>query len=128
MVGHIRYPGIDQNRPASLSSEIIGGWLRSDLGFSGVVITDDLAAMRGVSEQGTMQERAVDAIDAGVDLVLFVAHDEIAEIVTAIVERASADPSFLQRIDESLERVLRLKASFGLVAPLNPEQFPQNRC
>ena len=42
MTGHIRYPGIDGNRPASLSREITTGWLRTELGFAGVVITDDL--------------------------------------------------------------------------------------
>lgn len=128
MVGHIRYPGVDQNRPASLSPEIIGGWLRREFGFSGVVVTDDLAAMRGVGEAGTPGDRAVAAIKAGVDLVLFVDHDEISEIVAAIVERGETDPNFLRRINESLDRVLRLKASLGLVVPLNPEQFSQHRC
>ena len=35
MTGHIRYPGIDGNRPASLSHEITTGWLRTELGFAG---------------------------------------------------------------------------------------------
>ena len=123
MTGHIRYPGIDGNRPASLSREITTGWLRTELGFAGVVITDDLATMRGVTEEGTAGARAVAAVEAGADLVLFVSYHEIEQIVASIVERATADPSFLARVDESLDRLLRLKAALGLVAPLDPDQF-----
>lgn len=124
MTGHIRYRGVDQNRPASLSSEITNGWLRNELGFGGVVITDDLATMVGVTEEGTAGARAVAAIEAGADLVLFVSHSEIEQIIASILERAAADPGFLARIDESLDRLLRLKAALGLVAPLDTDQFP----
>lgn len=123
MTGHIRYPGIDGNRPALLSQEITTGWLRGELGFAGVVITDDLAVMHGVTEEGTAGARAVAAIEAGADLVLFVAHSEIEQIVASIVERATVDPSFAARVDESLDRVLRLKAALDLVAPLDSDQF-----
>ena len=81
------------------------------------------ATMRGVTEEGTAGARAVAAIEAGADLVLFVSYHEIDQIVASIVERATADPSFLARVDESLDRLLRLKAALGLVAPLNPDQF-----
>lgn len=123
MTGHIRYQGVDGNRPASLSSEITNGWLRGELGFNGVVITDDLATMAGVTVEGSAGARAVAAIEAGADLVLFVSHSEIDQIVASIVERASADPGFLARVDESLDRLLRLKAALGLVVPLDPAQF-----
>ena len=124
MTGHIRYPGIDGGRPASLSHEITTGWLRGELGFEGVVITDDLSLMRGVTEEATAGTRAVAAIEAGADLALFVTFGEIEQVVDAIVERATVDPSFAARVDESLDRVLRLKAALGLVVPLDPDQFP----
>ena len=123
MTGHIRYPDVDGGRPASLSDQITSGWLRGELGFTGVVITDDFATMRGVTEDGTAGARAVAAVEAGADLVLFVSYREIEQIVASIVERATADPNFLARVDESLDRLLRLKAALGLVAPLNPDQF-----
>ena len=123
MTGHIRYPGIDGSRPASLSHEITTGWLRTELGFAGVVITDDLAVMRGVSEEGTAGALAVAAIEAGADLVLFVTYSEIEQIVASIVERANADLSFSARVDESLDRLLRLKAALGLVDNLDPDRF-----
>ena len=123
MTGHIRYPGIDGGRPASLSAEITEGWLRGELGFDGVVITDDLATMRGVTIEGTAGARAVASIEAGADLVLFVSHSEVEQIVASIIERATTDPAFLARVDASLDRLLRLKAAFGLVAPLDPDWF-----
>lgn len=124
MTGHIRYPGVDGDRPASLSAEITEGWLRGELGFDGVVITDDLASMRGVTEEGTAGARAVASIEAGADLVLFVSHAGVEQIVSSIVERADADPAFSARVDASLDRLLRLKAALGLVAPLDPDRFP----
>jgi len=124
MTGHIRYRGVDGHRPASLSSEITDGWLRGELGFGGVVITDDLAAMVGVTEEGTAGARAVAAIEAGADLALFVYHGEIQQIVASIVARAAEDPGFLARVDESLGRLLRLKAALGLIDLLDPDEFP----
>ncbi len=123
MTGHIRYPGVDGGRPASLSAEITEGWLRGELGFDGVVITDDLATMRGVTIEGTAGARAVASIEAGANLVLFVSHGEVQQIVASIIERATTDPAFLARVDASLDRLLRLKAALGLVAPLDPDQF-----
>ena len=123
MTGHIRYRGVDGGRPASLSNEITSGWLRGELGFTGVVITDDFATMRGVTEDGTAGARAVAAIEAGADLVLFVSYHEVEQIVASIIERATADPNFSARVDASLDRLLRLKAALGLVASLDHDQF-----
>ena len=123
MTGHIRYRGVDGGLPASLSNEITSGWLRGELGFTGVVITDDFATMRGVTEDGTAEARAVAAIEAGADLVLFVSYNEVEQIVASIIERATADSSFSARVDASLDRLLRFKAALGLVAPLDPDQF-----
>ena len=99
MTGHIRYLDVDGGRPASLSNEITTGWLRGELGFAGVVITDDLSLMWGVTEEGTAGTRAVAAIEAGADLSLFVDFSEIEQIVATIVDRATADPSFAARVD-----------------------------
>lgn len=79
MTGHVRFDDPETDAapgpPASLSREITTGWLREGLGFEGVIITDDLASMRAVldgTDGSTAAGRAVAAIDAGADLVLFV--------------------------------------------------------
>jgi beta-N-acetylhexosaminidase len=69
MVGHVRYPALDPERPASLSASVIEDLLRRRLGFAGLVMTDDLdmAAVAGAAGRGDV---ALQAIEAGADLAL----------------------------------------------------------
>ena len=69
MTAHIRFDAVDATVPATLSQPIIHGLLRDELGFEGVVISDDLE-MQGVSDSFSISEAAVRAVQAGVDLVL----------------------------------------------------------
>lgn len=69
MTAHIVYPQIDPDRPATLSPAVLGGILRQDLGYDGVVITDALM-MKAVAERFGYAKSAVMAIEAGADMVL----------------------------------------------------------
>jgi beta-N-acetylhexosaminidase len=69
MTAHIVYPQIDPERPATLSPALIGGILRGDWGYDGVVITDALM-MKAVAERFGYARSAVMAIEAGADMVL----------------------------------------------------------
>lgn len=69
MTAHIVYPQIDPDRPATLSPELLGGILRRDWGYDGVVITDALM-MKAVAERFGYARSAVMAIEAGADMVL----------------------------------------------------------
>ncbi|WP_422009957.1 beta-N-acetylhexosaminidase [Roseateles sp.] len=69
MTAHIVYPQIDPDRPATLSRALLGGILRRDLGYDGVVITDALM-MKAVAERFGYARSAVMAIAAGADMVL----------------------------------------------------------
>ncbi len=69
MTAHIRFDAVDATVPATLSQPIIHGLLRDELGFEGVVISDDLE-MQGVSDSFSISEASVRAVQAGVDLVL----------------------------------------------------------
>ncbi|MGD9783403.1 MAG: glycoside hydrolase family 3 N-terminal domain-containing protein [Hyphomicrobiaceae bacterium] len=71
MIGHQSLAVIDPDNPASASEEVIQGILRRDWGFNGIVITDDLA-MGAIRHRraGGMPKAAVDALNAGADLVL----------------------------------------------------------
>jgi beta-N-acetylhexosaminidase len=122
MTGHIRYDGVDDGLPASLSEEITTGWLRETLGFDGVVITDDLHTMQGVA-QFAPDERGVTAIAAGADLALYVATDDAAGVVGAIETRMREDAAFAARARDSAARVLRLKAALGLLPDVDPALF-----
>lgn len=69
MTAHIVYPQLDPERPATLSPALIGGILRRDWGYDGVVITDALM-MKAVAERFGYAKSAVMAIEAGADMVL----------------------------------------------------------
>ncbi len=114
MTGHIRYEGVDNGTPASLSG-VITSWLRADLAYDGVIITDDMHVMRGVGSDLTPAQRAIAALRAGADLALFVGVDDAADIVAGLVAEASVDAAFADRIAESAARVLRLKGALGLI-------------
>jgi beta-N-acetylhexosaminidase len=67
MVAHVLYPAVD-SRPASFSARWIQGVLRSELGFGGLVVADDLS-MAGAASIGTLAVRAETALGAGCDLL-----------------------------------------------------------
>ncbi|WP_418275531.1 glycoside hydrolase family 3 N-terminal domain-containing protein [Isoptericola jiangsuensis] len=110
MVSNAVYAKIDPDVPAPFSEKVVDGLLRDDLGFDGVIITDDVSAAAAV-QYLSPAERAVDAIDAGVDVVLASADPAVVPAMAdAIAERARDDAEFAQRVDESASRVLAAKA------------------
>ncbi len=109
MVSSATYSLIDPSAPAVFSSTIVTDMLRTEMGFSGVVITDDVSAAVQVQDVGA-GDRAVRAIRAGCDLVLASADPTVAaDMVKALIAAAQSDPAFAARVDESATRVLNLK-------------------
>src|SRR5207237_3709569 len=87
MTSHPVYPKLDPSGvPATFSRRLVGDWLRGELGFGGVIVSDDLE-MGAVSETCPIGEATVRAADAGHDLLL-VCHTEPAQraAATALVE------------------------------------------
>ncbi len=105
MLGHIIATDIDPETPATLSSTVIQEVLRGELGFEGIVITDAFT-MAGLGEM-TEAQAAVMAVEAGCDMILAPGDPEAA--VKAISENVSPE-----RIEESYQRILSLKRSWGL--------------
>jgi beta-N-acetylhexosaminidase len=113
MVGHIVYPAIDPNRPASLSPEAIG-ILRGELSFDGVVVTDDLA-MAGATGGGTVAQAAVAAVKAGADLLIISSPpQQQAHAYDAVVGAVESGKIPRERLEASVERVLRVKEDYPL--------------
>lgn len=111
MVSSATYSLIDPSAPAVFSSTIVTDMLRREMGFSGVVITDDVSAAAQVQDVSA-GDRAVRAIRAGCDLVLASADPTVAaDMVKALIATARSDPAFAARVDESATRVLNLKKS-----------------
>ena len=111
MVSSATYSLIDPSAPAVFSSTIVTDMLRREMGFSGVVITDDVSAAVQVQDVSA-GDRAVRAIRAGCDIVLASADPTVAaDMVKALITTAQSDPAFAARVDESVTRVLNLKKS-----------------
>ncbi len=114
MTAHVQVPAVDPDgTPGSLSRKLITGLLRERIGFDGLVITDDLE-MRAISETRGVGPAAVQAIQAGADIVMVIwtprRKQEVHESLLAAVRDGSISH---QRLDESVRRVLTLKARRG---------------
>jgi beta-N-acetylhexosaminidase len=111
MVGHGHYPAFDgeKPRPASLSPTIITDLLRKELGFTGLVLTDDME-MGAISEIGSFEDAVVESFQAGADMILVCHTAEKAlaanEALTKAIE--SGRISF-QRLFESQQRIQQFR-------------------
>ncbi|MFF3064606.1 glycoside hydrolase family 3 N-terminal domain-containing protein [Oerskovia sp. NPDC057915] len=107
------YDQIDGSLPAAFSPVVVDGLLRGDLGFGGVVITDDVSKAEQV-QAWSPGDRAVLTIAAGGDMVLASADPAVVpEMATALVGRAQADPAFAATVDAAVLRVLAAKERLG---------------
>ena len=117
MTAHVLYPVWDARLPATLSRRIAREILREDLGFSGLVVSDDLG-MRAVADRWPIEELVVQSLLAGVDHFLVrepQARQEAA--FAALVRAAETQPEVRARAQESAARTARFKA---LLSPRMP--------
>ncbi len=111
MLGHIAVPAIDASgAPATLSPLLAGEMLRREMGFEGLIVTDAME-MAGVRPAWT-GEASVRAVAAGADLLLLPADTEVA--IQALVRAVGEGQLSEARLDESIRRVLTVKARLGL--------------
>jgi len=112
MAGHLLYPAVDAERPASLSPKWMG-ILREDLGFDGVVVTDDLA-MAGASGGGTPERAAVEAVGAGADLLVVSSPpQQQADAYDAVVAAVESGEIPEERVRASVRRLIEVKETYG---------------
>ena len=109
MVSHAMYPQIDPDHPASLSKAIITDWLRKDIGYNGVVVTDDMD-MGALANHYTFGDMAVQSILAGSDILL-VCHEyeHMQEAYNGLMKAVKDGRISKERLDESVKRILLMK-------------------
>lgn len=113
MVGSANYAKIDPGVPAMFSRTVVTDMLRGDLGFDGVVITDDVNAQ---SVRSTSPgQRAVKFVEAGGDITLTGDASVAPAMLEALAAKAGKDDDFAQQVDASVHRVLDLKDRMGLL-------------
>lgn len=108
MVGHLIYPAIDPQLPASLSPAAMK-LLRDQLRFKGVIVTDDLS-MEGAKRGGTVAQAAVAAVSAGADMMIISGTpQDQADAYNAVVEAVESGRISRQQIDGSVRRIMEVK-------------------
>lgn len=108
------YARLDPRHPASFSPTVVRHLLRRDLGFPGVVVSDDLGIARQV-QRWAPGERARMFVSAGGDLVLTVEPGDVPAMTASLVAAARDSATMRARVRESALRVLTLKARLGLL-------------
>ena len=114
MVSHAMYPQIDADHPSSLSKVLITDWLRKDMGYNGVVVTDDMD-MGALAKHYTFGDMAVQSILAGSDILL-VCHEyeHMQEAYNGLMKAVKDGRISKERLDESVKRILLMKMSRGM--------------
>ncbi|MER8058213.1 MULTISPECIES: glycoside hydrolase family 3 N-terminal domain-containing protein [unclassified Streptomyces] len=114
MVSSATYNKIDAKHIAAFSPTVIGQLLRGQMGFKGVVISDDIGNAVAV-RSFTPAQRALDFTSAGGDMILTVRPDVIPAMARAIQTRMGQDASYKAKVDASVRRILDAKHNAGLL-------------
>ncbi|HVM33431.1 MAG TPA: glycoside hydrolase family 3 N-terminal domain-containing protein, partial [bacterium] len=110
MLSHVTYAAIDPDHPASLSPKVIQGLLRGELGFKGLVICDDLQ-MGAIRKNLTVEEAALQAVNAGVDLIIATG-DTSEALLDGLVAAAREGKISLAQARESYGRIQTIRAKY----------------
>jgi beta-N-acetylhexosaminidase len=127
MTAHVMFPALDPQRPATLSPPILTTILRGELGFAGLVVSDDLG-MRAVAERAPIEELVVESLMAGVDH--FLVRQPMARQVAAgeaLVRAAEARSDVRARVLESAARMIAFKARSHVGLPTESDVLAAQR-
>jgi len=117
MTAHVVYPAWDPTLPATLSRRIAHGILRDELGFAGMLVSDDLG-MRAVADRFPVEALVVEGLLAGIDHFLIREPEERqARGYQALVQAGEARAEVRRRIEESAGRVAQFKSKLGVPMP-----------
>ncbi len=119
MTAHIFHAHLDPDWPATLSHAVITGILREQLHYDGVVVSDDLQ-MQAISGRYPLETILQQAIEAGVDILMFgnnVSYDAdiVPKVMATLSRLVAAGAIDRDRIEQSYQRIIRLKQRFSLV-------------
>jgi beta-N-acetylhexosaminidase len=119
MTAHVLYPALDADRPATLSRAILTDLLRTQLGFNGVVVSDDLE-MRAIADHQSIGDAAIATLSAGADVLLVCEHLSQAALAGSAIEKAAGDgvlaPQLITAASQRLRRLREMRARLPAVA------------
>ena len=131
MTAHIIFTALDPEMPATLSPVILGDVLRGELGFEGLIVSDSMN-MGSMKRNYDPADAAIGAFKAGVDLMMLAEehYDHDVEsylqnqrsLISAVIHAVEDGTISSERVDEAVERVLRLKREAGFSVEPAPER------
>ena len=114
MVGHLIIKDVDKKYPASLSKEVIQKYLIQKYNYKGLIITDDLKMM-AIRLHYNMKTAVLKAIEAGNDIIMIgMSYKKINKIIKFIVKKVKKGELSIDRINESVEKIIRMKEKYKL--------------
>ncbi|MEM7677627.1 MAG: beta-N-acetylhexosaminidase [Myxococcota bacterium] len=117
MTAHIVFSALDPDHPATLSTKVLHPLLREELGYEGVIVSDDLE-MKAVADHYGIEDAAVMAVAAGCDQLLICHQPSLVERAhRALVDAVATGRLSADRLYEASERIRRLKATYVVDAP-----------
>lgn len=128
MLAHISYPSIDPSgMPATFSKTIVSDLLRKRMKFDGLVLTDDIE-MAGAFAIKDANERAIQAIDAGADMIMIAWNKRLqSKVVEALIQAVQRNRLTEARINASVRRILAYKRLYAsrIQAPPSMNELKQ---
>ena len=113
MTAHVLFDALDPGVPATMSQRVLQGVLREELGFDGVLVSDDLE-MKAIADHYSVEEATVQGTLAGVDLFLVCHHADVQRrCIEALVKAVESGRVPRERIAEAHQRLARLEARFA---------------
>jgi beta-N-acetylhexosaminidase len=123
MSAHVVYPALDGAHPATLSAAIATDLLRRELGFTGLLVSDDLG-MKAVADRFSIEEIVTRGLAAGIDhFIIRGPAERQAAAWQALVRAGEAEPALRARIEQSAARVAAFKAGLRVGWPAPPAQL-----
>jgi beta-N-acetylhexosaminidase len=122
MTAHVLVPSLDEHAPATLSRTVVHGALRDELGFGGVIVSDDLE-MKAITSRYAVPDAAVQAVAAGCDVLLVCGtdHHRQAAALEALVHAVEDGTLPFARVEDALKRQQAAKERFlGAAALARP--------
>jgi beta-glucosidase-like glycosyl hydrolase len=116
MTAHIAYPAIlGSDEPATVSKRMLTGLLREEMGFRGLVITDDME-MHAISRRQDMGEATVSSVLAGADIVLISSWEGNIPVIFNALKKAVVEKRISEeRLNDSVRRILEVKMRYGIM-------------
>lgn len=124
MTAHVIFDAFDPKVPATLSPFVIEQLLRGELGYEGIVFSDDLE-MKAIADHFGIGQAACLAIEAGCDAILVCEkRDNMERVIDSLAERATQDPVFYRRLERAYDRFLLFRQRYA-AAPVTADELAE---